>query len=354
MNTIDNNVSKQITISDQVSPQESLLELSKGFVISQCIFTAAKIGIADLLSCGERHCDDLANATQSDSEVLYSLLKVLASMGIFAETEPKYFKLTPMAEPLLDHGPLSLRNFILLRAEQDYQCWGNLMHTLKTGKSAFEHLYGMNRYQYNQNNPEAAKRFDASMGELARMVNASIVAAYDFSSVKKIIDIGGGEGGLLTGVVKANPALYGILFDQPHTIETAGDLIERRGVGDRCKTIAGDFFNFIPAGADIYMLKNVLHNWSDEKALKILQNCNIAMRANRDGKLLVIERVESLNSSLKSRLISMNMRVMLSSGRVRTKDELEKLLERGGFKMVRIIPTETELSIIEADLLQNL
>jgi ubiquinone/menaquinone biosynthesis C-methylase UbiE len=335
----------QMENSDHSSPQETILQMAMSFSISQSIFAATKLGIADLLKDGPKHCDDLATATDTHSESLCRLLRALASIGIFSEIQPKCFQLTPLANCLQDNVPNSVRNFILLRAEQDYACWGNLIYSLRTGKSAFEHTYGMTRYQYNKQNPALAELFDRGMKELSVMSDVAVVAAYDFSSVEKLVDVGGGQGSLLATILRQYP-IQGVLFDQSNTIENTRHLLEEKeSIMERCELVSGDFFESVPAGADAYLLRNILHNWDDQRAIKILQNCYQAMAG--EGRLLVIETVISENPNWRKWFKDLTMLVMQSSGRERTTEELHKLFEMAGFQLTKIIPTTSALSVIE-------
>ena len=338
------NLINQAENSNHSSPQEAVLQMAMSFSVSQSIFAAAQLGIADLLKDGPKYCDELATATNTHSESLYRLLRALVSVGIFTEIQPKQFQLNPLADCLQDNSPNSVRNFLMLRAEQDYACWGNLMYSLRTGKSAFEHTYGMPRYQYNKQNPALAELFDRGMKELSTMSDTAVVAAYDFSSVKKLVDIGGGQGSLLATILKQYP-IEGILFDQSKTIENAKHLYETENLMERCKLVPGNFFESVPAGADAYLLRNIIHNWDAEKAVKILKNCHQAMGGQ--GKLLIVETIISKNPSWRRWFKDLTMLVMQASGRERTTEELSKLFEMAGFKLTRVIPTTLELSIIE-------
>jgi len=334
--------------SKHSSPQATILEMAMGFSVSQSIFAAAKLGIADLLKDGPKHCDELAAATDTHSESLCRLLRALASVGIFAEIQPKQFQLNPLADCLQDGGANSVRNFLLLRAEQDYACWGNLMYSLRTGESAFEHTYGMTRYQYNKQNPALAELFDRGMKELSSMSDATVVAAYDFSSIKKLVDVGGGQGSLLATILKQYH-IQGVLFDQAQTIENAKHFYEQAGLMERCELVAGDFFESVPAGADAYLLRNIIHNWDTKRAIKILQNCHKAMAGQ--GKILIVETIMSDNPNWRRWFKDLTMLVMQSSGRERTPAELSKLFAMAGFKLTRIIPTNSLLSVIEGQAL---
>ncbi len=330
-----------------MSSPTTLLEAIRGYRISQCIYVAAKLGIADLLKDGEQHCDVLANATNTNKDAIYRLLRALASVGIFAETQPGYFQLTPLAAYLQSDDPNSLKAYAIMLAEEHYQTWGNIMHSMQTGENAFENLYGINFYEFFQQNSASAKTFDWAMTNLSGVVNINILAAYNFSSIAQLVDIGGGNGRLLSSILEAYPTMTGVLFDQPDVIDRASDLLETIGVRNRVQLEKGDFFKKVPVGGDAYMLKHIIHNWSDEKAIAILQNCYQAMK--NQGILLVIEIVIPLgNEPSTGKFMDINMLAMCPGGRERTETEYKKLLKKAGFKLTKIVPTESEVSIIEA------
>ncbi len=333
----------------QIPPRQKILQMSMGFMISQCIYVAAKLGIADLLKDGPKHCHDLAAATDTDSDSLYRLLRTLAGVGVFLETKPGCFQLTPLASCLQSQSADTVRDFIIIRGEQQYPCWGNLMYSLQTGQNVFEHTYGMDRYQYAKQNPGIAEVDVPTLTKLSAGDDAAVVAAYDFSTLEKLVDIGGGQGSLLAAILRRHPTLKGVLFEQPYVIEPARRLLKKEGVMDRCELVSGDFFESVPPGADIYLLKHVLHNWDDQKAIKILQNCHRAMahrtRAGK-GRLLVIERlILPGNDFSMSKFTDLNMLVM-HSGRERTEAEFGELFKIAGFKLTKIVPTEAKACII--------
>jgi predicted O-methyltransferase YrrM len=322
------------------------MQMSGGFVISQCLFAAARLGIADLLKAGPKHCDELAKVTDTDRDALYRLLRALAGIGIFAETAPKCFQLTPLAACLQQDKPGSLRNFIQLRAELYYDCWGNFMHSLRTGQSAFEHMYGMNLFQYLEQHPAADELFNRAMAEVSALDNAAIVAVVDLSSVEKLVDVGGGQGAFLATLLQHYPSLTGILLDRSQAIEKARSLLKREGILERCELVVGDFFTSVPAGGDRYLLKNILRDWDAKHAIKILQNCHQAMAGA--GRLLVMDTVVSPdNASRRSNFFDLAM-LVLHSGRSRTTEEYRQLLESARFKLTEITPTASETSVIEA------
>lgn len=336
----------QAATPDQISPQEAIMQMSGGFVISQCLFAAARLGIADLLKTGPQHCEELARATDTNSDALYRLLRALAGIGIFAETARKCFQLTPLAAFLQQDESGSLRNFILLRAELYYDCWGNFMHSLLTGQSAFEYMHGMNLFQYLEQNPAADELFNRAMTEVSALDNAAIVAVVDFSSVEKLVDVGGGQGAFLATLLQHYPSLTGILFDRSQPIEKARHLLKREGILERCELVVGDFFTSVPAGGHTYVLKSILRDWDDQHAIKILQNCHQAMAGA--GRLLVMDTVVSPdNASRRSNFFDLAM-LVVHSGRSRTTEEYRQLLESARFKLTKITSTASETSVIEA------
>jgi hypothetical protein len=339
------NVRHQTETPVQGSPQQAILQMTRGFEIAQCIFVAAQLGIADLLKDGPKSCEELVTATETDRDALYRLLRALVSMSILAENSSGSFQLTPLSACLLADAPGSLRNFILVRAEVDYACWGQLLYSVRTGKSAFEHVFGMNRYEYHQHYPATGQLFDRAMADLAFMHHAAILAVYDFASFGTLVDVGGGQGSLITAILRRYPSLKGIVFDQAVTIVQARDVLAKADVLDRCELVAGDFFTAVPAGGDAYVLKQVLHNWDDDHARTILHNCRQAIAES--GKLLVIERVITPDASLHSNLVDLRMMVVTDSGRTRTEAEFRKLFAAAGFTLSRIVPTTSGISIIE-------
>ena len=329
------------------SETQTLLEMIRGFRVSQCIYVAAKLGIADLLKDGEQHCDALAAATNSNKAAIYRLLRALASVGIFAETQPHYFKLTPLATGLQSDTGNSLKAYAITLGEETYQAWGNLTYSMRTGRDAFEDLYGMNLYAFFQQNPGSWKNFDRAMTDLSETVNSALLAAYDFSSIGKLVDVGGGNGRLLSCILQAYSTMTGVLFDRPDVIDRASDLLSVPDMQGRLQLAKGDFFKTIPAGGDAYLLKHVMHNWGDEQAITILKNCHQTIK--KQGRLLVIESVIlPSNEPDPGKFMDMSMLALLPNARERTEDEYRALLKTAGFNLTKIVSTESEVSVIEA------
>jgi hypothetical protein len=221
-----------------------------------------------------------------------------------------------------------------------------MLHTVKTGETAFDHHFGMNLWQYRAVHPEDAKTFDEAMADHTALSNKTILASYDFTSFGTIVDIGGGDGSLLAAILKAHPGMKGILFDIPSVAAKAERRMEAERLSDRCEIVSGDFFEYVPPGGDAYILKAVIHDWDDERAKAILTNCHHAMA--KDGKLLLIEAaIPPGNGRFFYKFMDLNMMVM-TGGRERTEAEYRELLAAAGFRLLRIVPTEFEVAVIEA------
>lgn len=320
-------------------------QLITGYWHSQAVYVAAKLGIADLLSKGPRSAEDLAQATKCHAPSLYRLLRALASLSIFAEDEKRRFALTPLAECLRSEVPGSQRALAIMSGEEHYRAWGELLYSVQTGKIAFDKLYGMPIFDFLSKNPEQAKTFDAAMVGVHGRETSAMVDAYDFSSIGKLADIGGGNGSLLTMVLKKYPAMQGILFDLPGVVERAKAQLQAAGLAERCQVIGGNFFEAVPSGADAYLLRHIIHDWDDNKATTILQNLHKAM--SKDGKLLVVEGViPPGNEPSFGKLLDLTM-LTVPGGKERTEEEYRRLFAAGGFHIARIVPTKAEVSVIE-------
>ncbi|MDZ7970837.1 MAG: methyltransferase [Nostoc sp. DedSLP03] len=339
--------------NSKLSHIQSPLTMSEwiyAYYVSRCVYVVAKLGIADLLKDGSQHCNTLAAATNTHSDSLYRVLRALAGIGIFAETQPRCFELTSLADSLQSNVPDSLRHEAILRGEEwYYKSWENLMYSVETGKGAFEHLYGTDLFHYYEQNAVARKSFYTdtfvSKEESAR-VSALYLEAYDFSSIDKLIDVGGGNGYFLAAILEAHPAMTGILFDLPKVIDEAKNSHEVISLNDRFQLVGGSFFEAVPEGGDAYLLREVVHLFDDERAIAALKRCHQAMK--EQGRLLVIERVMSPEyETFTSKFSDVHLLVMCFPGRVRNKAEFQDLFESAGFKLTKIIPTKTDMCIIE-------
>jgi ubiquinone/menaquinone biosynthesis C-methylase UbiE len=326
--------------------QAAIMQMITGFMVSQAIYVAARLGLADLLKDGPKDFKELATVTGSHAPSLYRVLRALASVGVFAERELGVFDLTPLAVTLQTDAPGSMRAMsVFLGGQCNWQAWGDILHSVKTGESAFEHVFGMGFFQHIESHKEDARIFDEAMTSNSVPFNAAVAAAYDFSPTGKLVDVGGGHGSFIASILKAYPNMKGIIFDAPHVTEAARRLIEAEGLTNRCTVMVGDFFESVPASGDAYIMKHIIHDWDEQSAIAILKNCRRAMREG--AKLLVVEEVIPCgNYPSIGKLIDLEM-LLMPGGRERTEAEYRSLFEAAGFKLTSITPTESPLSVIE-------
>jgi hypothetical protein len=324
------------------SPQQQMSRLLTGYWISQAIYVAAKLGVGDLLKDGPRSSDDLASATQTHPRSLYRLLRGLATVGVFAEHDGHSFSLTPLGECLRSVLG-SQRALALMIGEEHYHAFAELLYSVQTGKTAFDKVYGLPVFDFLTKHPEKAKIFDEAMVGVHGRETAAMLDAYDFSEIGVLADIGGGNGSVLTSVLKNYPQMKGMLFDLPGVAERAKTNIQATGLADRCQVVGGSFFESVPKGADAYMMRHIIHDWDDEKSVIILKNIHKAMA--KDGRLLVVESVIGNESSF-GKLLDLAM-LVIPGGAERTEEEYRRLYERAGFRLTRIVATKAEVSVIE-------
>lgn len=327
------------------SPSEQMNHLITGYWSTQAVYVAAKLGLADLLKDGPRTVDDLAQATKTHAPSLFRLLRALASLGVFVADNQGRFALTPLAECLRSDASGSQRAVAIMSGEEQYRTWGELLYSVQTGRIAFDKIYGMPVFEFLSQNLEQAKTFDAAMVGVHGRETSAMTDAYDFSAIKTLADIGSGNGSLLISVLKRHPHLKGMLYDLPGVIERAKANLQSAGVADRCQVISGSFFESIPTGADAYLMRHIIHDWDDEKATTILKNIHRAI--SNDGRLLVVEGViPPGNDPSFGKLLDLTM-LVLPGGKERTETEYRSLFQAGGFQLTRIVPTKSEVSVIE-------
>ena len=330
----------------ELPPPAKLLHMMIGYWISQSVYVAAKLGIADLLRDGPRTSEELAAACQAHAAALYRLLRTLASLGVFTEVDARRFALTPLAEWLRTDHPGSMRALAIMYGEEQYRAWGHVLSSIQTGAPAFEQRFGVSYFQYLADHPESAATFNAAMTGYAAQVASGVVAADDFSHSRTVVDVGGGQGTLLATMLAANPHLHGILFDLPQVTADAAPLLTAAGVAARCQTIAGDFFAAVPSGGDVYILAHILHDWDDARGRTILQNCRAAMVPT--GRILIVDMVVPPgNAPSDSKLADLHMLVLFNS-RERTEVEFRDLLASAGLRLTRALSTASGPSIVEA------
>lgn len=334
-------------------PGLALYQMAIGHYLSRALYLAAKLGLADLLKDGPRDFRDLAGATETHAPALNRVLRLLASAGLFEELDGGKFALAPLGEMLRSDIPGSMQSVVMLFAGIGIQdSWKDLEYCVRTGEPAFRRTNpDGDPFTLMAQDPEQAAIFDKAMATFAPQTAAAVAAAYDFSVFKKVADLGGGNGSLLIGILKANPGLHGMVFDLAHVIERAKDQVTAAGVADRCELVAGSFFEEAPSGADAYLLKHVIHDWNDERAMAILKNCRAAMTPA--GKLLIVEGVypARIDQSPESRGAAANDVNMLvaTGGRQRSEAEFRDLFATSGFRLTRVAPTQARVCVIEGE-----
>jgi O-methyltransferase len=323
-----------------------MLQMLNAFLAVQAICVAAELRIADQLVNGARSVDDLASATGADRESLYRLLRMLASAGVFREEADRRFALTPLGTTLRSEGPDSVRDWALyVGAPEMWEIWGMLRDSVMTGESAFPRARGMALWDYLAEHPDIGNPFDRWMSRQSDQHNAAVLASYDFSLFRTVADIGGGQGSTLAAILRANPSLRGILLDLPRVVARPAPL-EAAQVAERCEVVGGDMLQGVPGGADAYLMKRVLMDWSDKQAGMILRNCAVAMPA--DGRVLVVEMVlPPDNQPSPGKFFDLLMLLNHAGGRIRTEPEFGDLFAAAGLRLTRVIPTASPNSILE-------
>ena len=326
----------------------ALLRLLLGYRLSQALVVAAELGVADLLAAGPRPVDALAAATGAHAPALHRVLRLLASEGVFVEAAPGYFALTPLAEPLREDAPDSLRPRARFDgAAWNWRAWGTLRESVLTGEPAFDRAHGVGLFAYLQGDPAAAEVFHRHVDALTSASTRDVLDAYDFPGARTLVDVGGGHGAMLVAALRAQPELGGVLFDRPHVVAAARPRLAAAGVGDRGEAVAGDFFAAVPAGGDTYLLKYILHDWDDARCRAILANCRRALPAG--GRLVVVEALlQSGHGADYAKYLDVTMLALTAGGRERTEAEYRALLNAAGFRVARVLPTRSELAVIEA------
>ncbi len=324
---------------------EAVLQIQEAadYIIPFALRIACELRVADELRDGARPVGELAATLGADADALQRVLRALASKGVFAEAEPGVWALTALAELLRGDHPLSLRDAFLLQPA-DVRAWARFAYTLRTGKAAFDRVHGVSFYDYLAEDEDAAERVDASVRTQNRLVLRTLLTAYDWASCGTIVDVGAGSATFLTGLLARYRTLRGIAFDAPHVAAKTASVVAKSNLAARCDVVAGDFFREVPAGADTYLLKTILHDWQDDEALEILGAIRRACR--EDSRLIVLEALLPPGDQFHlGKLLDLNSLVLVA-GPDRDAHQLAALLDRGGFHARRVVPTTT-LAIME-------
>ncbi len=329
---------------------EKLLAIVHASWMSQVTCVAAELGIADLLAAGPRAPAELAAATGCHAPSLQRLMRALASLELCRERDDGSYELTATGALLRADAPDSMRAWTIWWGSHLWPVWGRLAHSIRTGEAARPLVTGTRGFEHLERDAATAALFNDAMAQLTRLVARAVARSYDFSGVRRIVDVGGGQGELLATILGVHPALRGVLFDLPHAIRSARGRLEHAGVADRCELVEGSFFESVPAGADAYLLKSVIDDWEDAKARAILENCRRAMPAG--GRLLLVEPLMPATagtSPFHQAMARVDLSMLVTHGaRERTETELRALLDAAGLRVERIVATGTNYSIIEA------
>jgi SAM-dependent methyltransferase len=329
--------------SEKQTLGQSMLRLFMGYIPTRVIYAAAKLELTDHIGDDGANAQELAHKIKIDPAALFRIMRVLAGLGVLRQDDNDRFFVTPFGETLRKDSPQSVRDYAIYSHELVYDAFKGITDTVRSGKPFIDDYFGFLRA-----NPDKEAIFHAGMSNRGRIETAAILDAYKFLDSQTVVDVGGGNGGFLSVLLVSHNQLSGVLFDQASAIEAAK--AGRGGPLPRCQLIHGDFFNEVPADGDAYILKRILFDWTDEEALRILKNCRRAMKS--DARLLIIEPlIGAPNEPCPAHLFDMTFLVMLH-GRLRTENEYSAMLREAGFRLQRVIPTESEVSILEAFVLQ--
>jgi hypothetical protein len=328
-------------------PHVRLIQMGQAQIVSRTIYAAAKLGLADQLESGPKSAAELASPMQVHPPSLHRLMRTLASLGILTEQTEQRFALTDLGEALKTGAPGSARSSLMFLGSPWHQSgWDNMVYSVQTGKPGFDKVHGVNLFEYLARHPEDASLFSETMVGLHNQEPPAVAAAYDFSGFRTIIDVGGATGNMLAAILAHHPGPRGVLFDRPHVVNDAAALLDAKGVNDRVTIEAGDFFKSVPAGADAYVLSHIIHDWNEDQCLTILGHVRTAM--DPAGRLLVIEMVlPAGDAPHPGKMLDMTMLVQ-TGGEERSEAEYGHLLVRAGFRLTRVVPTNSAVSIVEA------
>jgi len=330
------------------NPAEQVLQIAMGYMASSALYVAIALNVPDELAGGPKDVSALARACGANEDALYRVLRLLASMGMFAEQGPRKFALTPASDLLRKDVPGSLRGMAVFLPDPFHlRVYAELMHSVMTGQPAADKALGVPVFEYLAQHPDYSRVFNDAMTALSAPVIGAAIESYDFSTIGTLVDVAGGHGEVLMSILKACPNVRGILADVDHVIEGAKPRIAAAGLSSRCEAVAIDFFKSVPAGGDAYVMKHIIHDWDDERASLILRNIGTAMGSKR-GKVILLEMVLRGAGELDlGKLLDIEMLAM-PGGRERSAEEFKALFARSGFEMTKVVPTKSPLSVVEA------
>jgi len=333
-------------VADTPSDLSRLLALVQGFRASQVTYVIAKLGIADRLAESPRTADELAAAVSVNADRLGRMLRLAAYYGLVAEVSGHRFELTTIGRPLCTGVAGSVKATAVMLGEEHYRAWADLLHSVRTGEPAFDHVFGAPFFDYMTTHPETQATFDAAMSDGVDVILTSLADKYDYAKSRVLVDVGGGNGSLAAVILRRHPHLEAVIYDQPQVLEAADQYLTAAGVRSRCRLVQGNFFESVPEGADAYLLSNILHDWDDGRALRILKNCRAAM-APQGAVLLVESVIPEHGQPSRAAMFDVNMMVVLT-GRERTEEQYRALLAAAHFQLAKVTPIGGGESLIEA------
>jgi hypothetical protein len=330
------------------NPAQQALQIATGYIASSALYVALELNVPDHLAQGPRTAKELAKATGANVDALYRILRLLASLELFEEVSPRRFGLTPASDILRKDVPGSMRGIALFLPDpMHFRIYADLIESAKTGKPAVEKTVGMPLFDYFARNPDWSEIFNDAMTSMSAPVAGAAIEAYDFSRFATIVDVAGGHGQVLISVLNANPGVRGILAEVGHVIEGARSKIAAAGLAERLQAVECDFFKAVPEGGDAYIMKHIIHDWDDERASLILKNIGKAMGGKRGTVVLLESVIPAGPEPDMGKFIDIEM-LALPGGRERTAEEFAALFERSGFKLMKIVPMKSALSVVEA------
>ena len=326
---------------------QHVFQLITGYMVSAAVGAVARLGVPDRLAAGPRSTTDLARDVGANEDALYRTLRALSMAGLFTETSPRTFALTPAGELLQTGVPGSVRDMAMFLCDDfHFRMYAETLHAVRTGEPVGAKVVGMPVFEYLQKDPELSARFNNAMTNFSASVAPAALKAYDFSGIDVLVDVAGGHGMLLASILERYPKMRGVLFDLEHVVVGA-TVFDTLGVRNRVETKSGDFFTAVPAGGDAYLMKHIIHDWDDERAGVILRNIRTALAGKPNGRLILLDAVvKPGNEPDLNKLIDLEM-LLLPGGRERTEEEFAALFSANGFHLTRVVPTESPLAVIE-------
>lgn len=334
------------TASRAAPPHAQLIQMSMASWVSAVVYAAAKLGLADHFATGPKNASELAVPMQLHAPSLHRLMRTLASLGLLAERDEQRFTLTPLGEALKTGAPGSARATLIAFGSTFWHAWEEILYSLATGKTGFDKAYGMPLFEYLHQHPIDASYFNEAMIGFHGNEPPAVARAYDFSTFRTIVDVGGGTGNLLAAILSCHSQPRGVLFDRPHVVADAPAVLKARGVEERVTIEAGDFFEAVPTGGDAYVLSHVIHDWTEEQCLTILGRCRNVIKP--DSRLLIVEMVLPAGDTPHPGKVLDMVMLVFPGGQERTEAEYDALLAKAGFRLSRVVATESAVSILEA------